>query len=123
MAHEVNKLSARKVQSPPNLARWRAGMATATGCFFGPDQAARRWVFVFRWQGKRKEMGLGSISVPLALVREKAADARRVLASGQNPIEVRKAEDTVSRSTPTTFGVFADQMVTDIEHGFEMPST
>jgi Arm DNA-binding domain len=38
-------------------------------------------LFIFRWGGKVKEMGLGSLtSVSLAHAREKAAEARRVLA-------------------------------------------
>ena len=43
----------------------------------GPG-ASRRWVFLFRWDGKLKEMGLGGLaSVPLADARRKAEDARR----------------------------------------------
>jgi integrase len=74
---------------------------------------AKRWVFLFRWQGKLKEMGLGGLrvvgkreAVSLAKAREKAADAREVLASGLNPIEVAKA----FREVPT-FGAMADEVV------------
>ena len=39
---------------------------------------AKRWLFLFRWGGKLKEMGLGGArSVSLPEAREKAAEARR----------------------------------------------
>ena len=55
------------------------------------ETGARKWVLRFTWRGRAKEMGLGSaISVPLADARQRAADARRVVAQGLNPIEVRR---------------------------------
>ena len=72
---------------------------------------AKRWLFLFRWGGKLKEMGLGGLgSVSLAEAREKATEARRVLGSGKNPIEQRRAAQTAS-DTGATFGTFADSIV------------
>jgi integrase len=52
----------------------------------------KRWVFLFRWNGKPTEMGLGSAQmVPLKQAREFAQSARTLLAAGQNPLEVKKA--------------------------------
>jgi hypothetical protein len=54
---------------------------------------ARRWVFLFRWEGRLREMGLGGVtSVPLAKARELAAEARALLADGVNPLERKRAE-------------------------------
>ena len=51
------------------------------------DTGSRKWVLRFTWRGAAKEMGLGSANdVPLADAREKAADARRTLAKGLNPL-------------------------------------
>ena len=52
----------------------------------------RRWLFRFTWQGKVREMGLGSATqTSLAEARAKAAEARREVAAGKNPIEAREA--------------------------------
>ncbi|MFC4726320.1 tyrosine-type recombinase/integrase [Glycocaulis abyssi] len=53
----------------------------------------KSWVFRFTRNGRTREMGLGAfISVSLKRAREKAADCRRILDEGGDPIEVRKAE-------------------------------
>ena len=75
---------------------------------------ARRWLFMFRWQGKLKEMGLGGINaVSLAEAREKAADARKLLNAGNNPIEYRRATGT----TAPTFAAMAETLVNSIAPG------
>jgi integrase len=52
-------------------------------------------------------MGLGSArDVPLARAREKATEARALLADGRNPIEVRQREAAVP-----TFGDCADELI------------
>ena len=68
---------------------------------------AKRWVFLFRWRGKLKEMGLGGFSkVTLAMARAAADKCRKDLGAGLNPIEVRKA----AREVPT-FGRMADDLI------------
>ncbi|MGY6660908.1 MAG: tyrosine-type recombinase/integrase [Glycocaulis sp.] len=53
----------------------------------------KSWVFRFTRNGRTREMGLGAfISVSLKRARDKAADCRRILDEGGDPIEVRKAE-------------------------------
>lgn len=115
MAREVNKLSARGVASLNKPGRHSDG----GGLYLVIDASgAKRWLFLFRWQGKLKEMGLGGVaSVPLSVAREKAAEARKVLASGENPILVRRAEQA-DKAAAITFGAFADQLVDDIKSGF-----
>jgi hypothetical protein len=69
---------------------------------------AKRWTFLFRWEGKRTEMGLGGLqSVPLARARELGAACRATLVKGLNPISERKAV----KSTVPTFGAYADEFV------------
>lgn len=68
---------------------------------------AKRWLFMFTWAGKRREMGLGGLSkVSLAAARDKASEARALLGQGINPLEARQA----SNAAPT-FGVFADAYI------------
>ena len=52
---------------------------------------AKRWVFLFRWEGRLREMGLGGLtSVSLTKARERAAAAREQVADGVNPITHRR---------------------------------
>lgn len=58
----------------------------------------KSWVFRFARQGRTREMGLGPYtSVGLKRAREKAAECRRILDDGGDPIEIRKAERMAAR--------------------------
>jgi integrase len=115
MARQVKRLSARTVATLTKPGRHADG----DGLYLVVDASgARRWLFLFRWGGKLKEMGLGGVSsVSLSEAREKAGDARRILASGRNPIEARRSAKE-ARDAGTTFGVFADKLVAELLHGF-----
>ena len=53
---------------------------------------ARSWIFRFRLAGHPREMGLGSTNVlSLSEARQKAQDARKLVAEGIDPIEARNA--------------------------------
>jgi integrase len=57
----------------------------------GSTARSKSWLLRYRFKGKRREMGLGSYpKTGLADAREKAAEARRALAEGFDPIEARK---------------------------------
>ena len=78
------------------------------------ETGARKWVLRFTWRGRAKEMGLGSASsVPLADAREKAADARRKIGRGLNPIEERKRDGGIP-----SFGDMADDVREALSAGF-----
>ena len=75
----------------------------------------RRWVWLYRWDGRTRELGLGSArTVTLAKARELAANARHVLAQGRDPITEKRK---VVATTPT-FGELADQIVSSLESGW-----
>lgn len=77
-------------------------------------QGTRKWVLRYTWRGKAKEMGLGSVgSVPLADARQKASDARKLVAQGINPIEARKRD----RGIPA-FAEMADEVREALSAGF-----
>jgi hypothetical protein len=64
-------------------------------CTKGVDGSIRRsWLYRFKINGRERQMGLGSVEeVSLADARLKAADCRKLCASGIDPIEFRKAEN------------------------------
>ena len=75
---------------------------------------AKKWVLRFLWQGKAREMGLGSYpEVKLAEAREKAMAGRRLARSGIDPIAERKQDKRVP-----TFGKLADEVVAEQSKGF-----
>ena len=54
---------------------------------------AKSWIFRFQINGKRRDMGLGSVAdCGLAEARDKAADARRMVRQGIDPIAARQTE-------------------------------
>jgi integrase len=53
---------------------------------------AKTWIYRFQVRGRRRDMGLGSVDVySLAEARRKAADSRRLVAEGIDPIDQRAA--------------------------------
>ncbi|MFP9139233.1 tyrosine-type recombinase/integrase [Devosia sp. XGJD_8] len=101
----MNKLSAIGVASLAKPGRHSDG----GGLYLSISaNGGKRWVFLFRWNGKPTEMGLGSAqTVTLKQAREFAQAARTVLATGQNPLEVKKAE----KPKLQTFGECAEDYV------------
>lgn len=76
---------------------------------------AKRWVFVFQWQKKRAEMGLGSFAdVGLGDARDKRDAARKVVAAGKNPIDERRLERereaAEAEKKVVTFGEWAEEI-------------
>ena len=108
MARAINKLSARTVVALKEPGRHSDG----GGLYLVVDKGgAKRWVFLFRWEGKLKEMGLGGLtSVSLARARERAVAAREQVAESVNPITHRR-----TGSATITFGAFTDQLLREIE--------
>jgi integrase len=76
---------------------------------------ARRWAFLFRQNGRLREMGLGGLkAVPLATARELAAECRKTVALGGDPIANRKREVERKREAERakkTFGEVADEFI------------
>lgn len=69
---------------------------------------ARRWSFIFQFDGRRREMGLGGLtSVSLADARQAATAARSLLAKNVDPISERR----VQRARGVTFGIYAPALV------------
>lgn len=115
MAREVNKLTARKVQAITLAGRHADG----GGLYLVVEAGgAKRWVMLYRMNGRRREMGLGAAqSVPLIKARELAADARGQIAAGVDPIEARAqaAVPATAPAAPVTFADVANTYMADRE--------
>lgn len=109
MGREIDRLSARRA-----LTAETGFHADGGGLYLRVDATgARRWVFVFRFHGKRCEMGFGALAdIPLATARNLAQDARGQVKLGQNPIHARRLARVTA--APVPFGEFADQLIADL---------
>jgi len=114
LAKSIDRLSAKFVASVMTPGRHSDGgnlylVVDASG--------AKRWVVLFRWDGKLREMGLGGYKkVGLARAREKAKDALTLIGDGINPIDARRAETPIP-----TFGRFADELIEELSPQWRNP--
>jgi integrase len=83
---------------------------------------SKQWTFLYRRDGKLKEMGLGSPlkGVTLAMARGLRDEARALMARGVDPLEARRQFEQASSGVPT-FGSYALALVDRIEEGFSNP--
>lgn len=121
MARAMSKLTARTVAGLKEPGRYADG----GGLYLqiGPT-GSKSWLFMYKRDGKRREMGLGALGdVPLAEARQKAEDARRILAEGGEPLQARTAAQAARKEADAapTFGDFADQMVEKWSREFSNP--
>jgi hypothetical protein len=111
-------LSARTVASAKKPGMYSDGL----GLYMRVDyrDQSKHWVFVFRWHGKRREMGLGSVlKVSLGEARERTRAAREALEAGKNPIDLRRTER--ASKDMHTFGSVADQLIKDLSPQWKSP--
>jgi hypothetical protein len=90
MAREINRLNARSVTALQEVGRHADG----NGLYLSiSENGGRRWVFLYRRNGKLREKGLGSArSVSLKAARDLAQKVRDDLANGKDPLEVRQPD-------------------------------
>lgn len=83
MARAVNRLTARKVQTETKPGRHADG----GGLYLVVDPSgAKRWAVLITIRGRRRELGIGSLSVyTLAEAREEAEKIKRAVARGEDP--------------------------------------
>jgi integrase len=105
----AGKLNARKVESLTSPGRHSDGQHNLYLSI--SSNGGKRWTFLYRWKGKRKEMGLGSAAhVSLAEARAFAMEARKNLNAGIDPLEVKAEQRRASIAIPP-FGAFADEYI------------
>jgi integrase len=95
MARVLGKLTALAV----NKAKAKGLYADGGGLYLQVGTSgAKSWLFRFMRHGKAQAMGLGALhAVTLAEARLKAADCRKLLAAGANPLDAKKSEQTQAR--------------------------
>jgi integrase len=122
VAREINRLSSRFVATTKE-AKYHAD---GGGLYLQVTSAgSRSWIFVFQWQGRRAEMGLGSAApgaVGLAAARQARDDARKLLREGINPIASRRAPAPIAPVLPT-FGEVTSDLVAQLAPGWRSPKS
>jgi integrase len=112
MKRQLQRLTAKAVEQQKRAGYWCDGgglylQVTAT--------RSKSWIFRYARNGKAREMGLGSVqTVGLADARRKAADARRLLAEGIDPLDAKKSkkqQDAVSAARTITFNKCAESYI------------
>jgi hypothetical protein len=108
MGKAVKKLSARAVATIAQPGRHSDG----DGLYLNVTRSgARSWLFMWKKDGKRREMGLGSAgSVSLARARELARECRTQVTAGLDPIEARDAAAEIKPEKPT-FSAIAGALI------------
>ena len=98
MATGLHRLTAKRVELLKTPGKYSDG----GGLSLRITDKSKSWIFRYTTpRGRQRELGLGStISTPLSLARQKAADARTLVSSGVDPAEQRKI-DKLARSEPT----------------------
>ncbi len=116
MATTLNRLSARTIVALTKIGRHSDGGNLYLNI---AKNGSKSWVFLYRWQGKIKEMGLGGYpAVSLLDARANAAIYRKQLAAGDNPLTLRAAHKTQQKATEITFGTCCEALMTDLMPSF-----
>lgn len=86
---------------------------------------SKSWIFRYTLDGKTREMGLGSVATfTLAEARERAAEQRKLLSDGKDPIAVRNELEVARRlaeANVITFDQAAAQYIEAHEPGWKNP--
>jgi len=98
----LHKLTARKIASAkPGVYQDGGGLRLVVS-----NSGAKKWVYRFTLNGRRRDMGLGSFpDVELAEAREKAAQARKLVKNGSDPFAKRNQAE---RRIPTFTALAAE---------------
>ena len=130
----LNRLSALAIRTA------RVGMHCDGGGLYlqvtasGNGVLNRSWLYRFTLHGRERQMGLGSLeTVSLADAREKAADARKLVKEGKDPIAEKhaaKAAMALAAAQSMTFDQCRDAYIQShragwksIKHAAQWPST
>lgn len=103
-------LSARKAETAPP---GRHGDGRGLFLYVKPS-GARSWVLRYQVQGRRRDLGLGPYpDVSLAMARERASEARRLIAMGEDPIAKKQ------QAKPKTFRDAALELIESKRPGWK----
>jgi integrase len=114
-----NLLTSRTVETAKDPGRYSDGNGLYLAVRSG---GSKQWAFIYRRDGKLREMGLGSPlkGVTLAMARNLRDEARGAMARGDDPLEARRQAEQSAAGIPA-FGSYALALVERIEKGFSNP--
>lgn len=120
MARPHNKLTPKTISSLKTPGYYSDG----NGLYLQISKSlTKSWLFIYKLDGKKTEIGLGSIdTTTLADAREQAQNYRKLLASGINPlIEKRKKEQErlLANTLALTFQQCATSYIEMHQHGWK----
>jgi integrase len=105
-----HKLTDRRVRAAPG---GRHG--DGNGLYLQVRGASRSWLYMYRWNGRRVELGIGPYpSLGLARARQIAAELTSAKAEGIDPRQARNKR----RDHSISFGQCAELMLADLEPGW-----
>ena len=106
MARQINRLNPLAVNKLTETGRHADG----AGLYLSISKnGGKRWVFLYRWRGRMREMGLGSAStVSLKEARDRASEARASIQRDVDPIAAKQGQQNISS---TTFGAYAKRYI------------
>lgn len=111
MARARNKLTARQAAALVEPGRHSDGGSLYLVIDGEGAVVRRRWLYLFPWNGKRREMGLGGFpTVSLADARKARDEAERLVRDGVDPIAARD-EARLAQSSKPTFGEAATSLM------------
>ena len=120
MAFGINRLSALQVTK----LRKPGYHADGGGLYLSvKDSSAKSWIFRYRFGGKEREMGLGSLNTfSLAEARERALGQRKLLAEGHDPLGFKRAaqlDRSMAEASVITFDAAAASYIASHKHGWK----
>ncbi|MFI3157106.1 MAG: integrase arm-type DNA-binding domain-containing protein [Methylococcaceae bacterium] len=122
MSRVKNKLTARTVQTKKAPGYYSDGGNLYLRI---TKSLSKTWAFYYKKDGKRVEMGLGSVDVmTLEQARDKAAELRKQLSTGIDPLGERQrqaSEDKAQRAKFMTFQQCADAYISAHRAGWKNP--
>jgi integrase len=84
---------------------------------------AKSWIFRYRYGGREREMGLGSLmTFGLAEARQRAMEQRKLLADGKDPLGLKRTvrlKDTLAQANAITFDQAAAAFITSHKPGWK----
>jgi integrase len=122
MSRIKNKLTARTVET-----KKAPGYYSDGGNLYlrVSSNLTKTWAFYYKKDGKRTEMGLGSVSnVTLEQAREKASELRKQLANGIDPLSEKQRQDSerkVQLAKTMTFQQCAEAYINAHRAGWKNP--
>ncbi|MGZ4995977.1 MAG: tyrosine-type recombinase/integrase [Methylobacter sp.] len=122
MSRIKNKLTARTVETKKTPGYYSDGGNLYLRV---SKNLTKTWAFYYTKDGKRTEMGLGSVSnITLEQAREKATELRKQLASGIDPLAQRQQQEAdrkAQRAKMMTFQQCADAYINAHRAGWKNP--